>query len=270
MKIGFFDSGIGGLTVLHEAYHLLPGEEYIFYGDTDHVPYGLKSNDEIKEYAGGIMDFLVNKGADAVVIACNTASSVAAQMLRENYDLPIIAMEPAVKPALETDERILVTATPVTLREEKLKNLIKREGGEGRTDLLPLPGLVEFAEKEDFESDELKDYLKRALSQYDTSVYSAVVLGCTHFNYFKDSFKEFFGPGMHLADGAEGTVKRVAQLLKIETDKGRQKLVINDISDLSEKLHTQYYLSGREAVDEETLGHFMRLHNRLEEMRNVS
>lgn len=101
MKIGFFDSGIGGLSVLHEAYHMLPGVEFIFYADTDHVPYGKKTAEEILGYARESTSFLVKCGVDAIVIACNTAKSVAVETLRKEYSLPIVSMEPAVKPAVE-------------------------------------------------------------------------------------------------------------------------------------------------------------------------
>ncbi|MCR5784908.1 MAG: glutamate racemase [Eubacterium sp.] len=270
MKIGFFDSGIGGLTVLHEAYHLLEGSEYIFYGDTDHVPYGLKTNDEIMGYADDILKFFVNENVDAAVIACNTASAVAAKRLREKYSLPIIAMEPAVRPALKTDERILVLATPVTLREEKLKNLIKREGGDGRTDLLPLPDLVGFAEKEEFDSENVREYLSDKFSDYDVDLYSAVVLGCTHFNYFKDVIREYFSDKTELIDGAVGAVKRAADLLGAKVKTEDEKLEIKDINSLFKTYKTTYYFSGKKVVDDASLSHIMRLHNRLEKMRNIS
>ena len=96
MKIGIFDSGIGGLSVLHEAYHQLPGQEFMFYADTDHVPYGLKTPEQIMGYAEEITEFLLQRGAQAIVIACNTATSVAVKELRKNYDIPILGMEPAV------------------------------------------------------------------------------------------------------------------------------------------------------------------------------
>lgn len=266
MKIGFFDSGIGGLTVLHEAYHFLGDNEYIFYGDTDHVPYGRRSNEEIMSYADEITQFLIAKDVNAIVIACNTASSVAASALRSKYDLPIIAMEPAVKPALKTDanKRILVTATPVTIREAKLRNLIKREGGEERIDLLPLPDLVGFAENEMFESDEARSYLEKMLADYNKDEYSAVVLGCTHFNYFAKIFSQIFGKDTLIIDGKGGTVRRIAELLGIDTCENEQDMTMNDISQLENIYHTEYYFSGRRVNDAEELGHIMRLHNQLE------
>ena len=155
MKIGIFDSGIGGLSVLQEAYHQLPDQNYIFYADTDHVPYGKREPSEIMEYSRQCAYFLLEQGVDAIVIACNTATSVAVQQLREEISLPIISMEPAVKPAVELVKpaaeqveraaehkpdatagaealhhvdahRVLVMATPVALREVRVRNLIER------------------------------------------------------------------------------------------------------------------------------------------------
>ena len=112
MKIGFFDSGIGGLTVLSEALKRLPNHEYLYYADTDHAPYGPKPKEEVREYVFKAIEFLVNEGAQIIVIACNTATSIAVSELRQKYSIPIIGMEPAVKPAIESVEnstkRVLV------------------------------------------------------------------------------------------------------------------------------------------------------------------
>ena len=267
MKIGIFDSGMGGLSVLHQAMHKLPEEEYVFYADTDHVPYGLKTKEQILLFSEEITKFLIEENVDCVLIACNTASACAASVLREEYRLPIIAMEPAVKPALHTGKnRILVTATPVTLREEKLKNLIAREGGADRIDLLPLPELVTFAEREEFSSDAVLSYLREALRGHEVAEYSAAVLGCTHFNYFKPAFREILGGDVCLIDGNEGTIRHTAEVLGLETvqDSG-VKISFCDVSDMQSRFSVSYYYSGREITDRESLSHIMRMHNRLEE-----
>jgi len=275
MKIGLYDSGIGGLSVLQEAYHLLPDEEYIFYADTDHVPYGLKTSGEILKYAEESVGFLIEKGVDAVVIACNTATSVAVKPLREKFELPIISMEPAVKPAVEYlesapeesgDKRVLVIATPVTLREEKLRGLIERVDVRHRVDLLPMPRLVEFAERERFDSEEVSAYLKERFAGINTEKYGALVLGCTHFNYFKDMYKPFFPEGTRIFDGNEGTVRQLARRLSLSAlnneDDMMKHLKADDIVD-----RTAYYTSGRKADSPAILEHFRRLHERLEDMR---
>lgn len=269
MKIGFYDSGIGGLSVLHEAYHQLPEEEYLFYADTDHVPYGTKEKEEILGFARESVNFLVEQGVDAVVIACNTATSVAVEILRQEYSLPIVSMEPAVKPAVEHADhgRILVIATPVTLREAKLKNLIDRVDERHQVDLLPMPELVRFAETEKFSGDEVLHYLEDRFKQVDTSKYSTLVLGCTHFNYFKDLYRQFFPGNIQLMDGNYGTVRHLAHRLGIERRKESERIIFTTRSEMLR--NTVYFASGRKVEDPDMLEHFRRLHNRLEDMREI-
>lgn len=273
MKIGIFDSGIGGMSVLHEAYHLLPPDlEYIFYADTEHVPYGLKTPQQIKGYVTEITQFLIEKGVDAIVVACNTATSVAIEEIREKFTLPILGMEPAVKPAVEGTEnrRVMVIATPVTIRESKLQHLLQRVDEDHRVDLLPMPQLVTFAEREEFEGPQVEDYLRSQFSEYDLSRYCALVLGCTHFNYFKPSYRKYFGDGVMLIDGNAGTIHHLAQVMHIETtqESGRE-ILFADTRQMLETGHTQYYMSGKEVSEEKMLEHLMRLHNRLEAVRGI-
>ncbi len=270
MKIGIFDSGIGGLSVLHEAYHQLPKQEFIFYADTENVPYGTKSPEQILGYATRITDFLIDKGAQAIVVACNTATSVAIKELRRNYDIPILGMEPAVKPAVEGTEkkRIMVIATPVTIRQDKLRDLLHRVDEDHRVDLLAMPKLVEFAEREEFDSPAVKEYITSQFGAFDKAKYCALVLGCTHFNYFKPSYREYFGDETLLIDGNEGTVRHLADVLSLDRtqdidmsfDKENEMLWMNN---------TKYYFSGKEISGGETLEHLKRLHLRLEKVRNI-
>ena len=219
MQIAVFDSGLGGMTVLHDLIKRMPDEDYIYYADTAHVPYGTKPKEEVRKYIFEAMDFIVQQGVKAIVIACNTATSVAVQGLREKYkDLPIIGMEPAVKPALEKKSqpgrRVFVTATALTLREEKLHNLIAKLDGENIVDLLPLPGLVELAEKFSFDEKAVRPYLEEVFGPYHLSDYDAIVLGCTHFPFFKDTFRKILPPEMAIIDGNIGTIKNLQHQLK--------------------------------------------------------
>lgn len=217
MKIGFFDSGIGGLTVLSEALKRLPQHEYLYYADTDHAPYGPKPKDEVRQYVFEAIEFLVNKGAEVIVIACNTATSIAINELRAKYTLPIIGMEPAVKPAIEltkgTGKRVLVTATPLTLKEEKLQCLINKLDQDHVTDLLPLPDLVRFAERFDFSDETVIPYLRAQLASYEVDAYGAIVLGCTHFPLFSSHFKKIFPSDIQLIDGSVGTVSHLESII---------------------------------------------------------
>jgi glutamate racemase len=256
MKIGIFDSGIGGLTVLHQALLTLPKEDYIYYADTDNVPYGTKRKEEIIGYVDQAVDFLVGKGVKAIVIACNTATSTAAEYVRSKYTLPILGMEPAVKPAVarSNGKRVMVIATPLTVREEKLRNLIQQVDDDHRVDLLALPGLVRFAEAGLFEGKEVEQYLRAELNDYKLENYSALILGCTHFNYFKDTYRNIFPKGVAFIDGSVGTVN---YLKKILTE--RKQLENNHGI-------VEYYMSGRPVYREEELEHLANLHERLDKM----
>lgn len=260
MKIGFYDSGIGGLSVLQTAMQMLPNEEFIYYADTDHVPYGEKTNEEILQFARRATDFLIAKDVKAIVIACNTATSVAAKYLRAEHTMPIIGMEPAVKPAVEekNHKRILVSATPVTIREKKLHDLIERVDLHHDTDLIALGGLVTFAEKGEFSSPAVEAYLKEALSPFDLQRYSSFVLGCTHFNYFKDTLRKILPEHIRFVDGCAGTARQLKNVLA-------QRGLLEQ-----NKRSAEFYFSGRPADTAEERAYFDRLLQRLDDMAKIS
>lgn len=256
LKIGFFDSGIGGLSVLHQALKVLPPEEYLFYADSDHVPYGEKTSEEIARYADEAVRFLLQEGAGAIVVACNTATSVAIELLRRKYSVPILGVEPAVKPAVEQSGggRVLVVATPVTVREKKLRDLIDRVDRRHIVDLQPLPELVRFAERLEFRSDAVTSYLRGAFSDRTLSDYTFLVLGCTHFNYFKDTFREVFPQQTSILDSCAGTVHHLAKILK---ESGMPE---------SRACSVAYYRSGRKVTEPESLRQMDCLLRRLDKM----
>ncbi|MCI1858356.1 MAG: glutamate racemase [Sporolactobacillus sp.] len=217
MKIAIFDSGIGGMTVLHHARRLLPGEDFIFYADTAHVPYGEKPKDEVQNYVLEAADFLTARHLKALVIACNTATSIAINDLRKKYDFPVLGIEPAVKPAVMESEKkrkkVLVMATRLTLKEEKFHHLVKRIDKHDIVDGLPLPGLVTLAERFDFDPKDVLPYLREQLRPFDVAQYGTVVLGCTHFPFFKDSIVRLFPVGTDIIDGGYGTAKNLKRVL---------------------------------------------------------
>ena len=189
--IGVFDSGIGGLTVLKKIIKVLPNEKYIYYADTDNVPYGTKPKEDVKKYVKEAVEFLIKNNVKVIVIACNTATSIAIKDLRNEYSLPIIGIEPAVKPAIENrcNKKVLVMATPITIREEKLHNLVNGLNAESNVDLIAMPKLVEFAEAGEFDSNKVTEYLISQLKDFDLEKYSELVLGCTHFPFFKEEIR---------------------------------------------------------------------------------
>ncbi|MDU6827281.1 MULTISPECIES: glutamate racemase [Campylobacter] len=265
MKIGIFDSGLGGLSVLNEALKKLPNEEFLYYADRKNVPYGLKSKDEILKFSSHAVKFLIDQGANAIVIACNTATSAAINELRAKFDLPIIGMEPAVKKAADLNRegenlaslRTLVIATPLTARGAKLKELIERVDSEHLVDVLALPRLVEFAENENFTCDEVKEYLHEEFAKFKLQNYYALVLGCTHFNYFKDSLREILPTGVSLIDGNEGTInKLISELSRLNLAHGKGQSV-------------EYFYSDAKIYDNGELARIGRYLARLDKMLEI-
>ena len=213
MKIAFFDSGIGGLSVLAEALRRFSGAEFLYFADEDHVPYGTKSRAQIVRLSLDAVGFLVSRGADAVVVACNTATSAAISELRGAFSVPVIGMEPAVKLAADSFgvRPTLLIATPLTIAGEKLVRLVGRL--ECETWNLPLPSLVEFAQDLEFDSPAVRAYLQGELAKFELERLSSLVLGCTHFNYFKDVLREILPPQVRIIDGIDGTLNRLASEL---------------------------------------------------------
>ena len=243
MKIGIFDSGIGGLSVLASASEKISAD-FVYYADTDNVPYGEKKKDEIVEYSFKAISFLIEKGVDAIVVACNTATSAGIGAFRERYSLPIIGMEPAVKRArdLYGDRgKIIVSATDFTIRGGKLSRLISSLGVEDKVSLLPLSGLVRFAEIGDFESDEVHEYLKNALSGQDIEKSGSFVLGCTHFIFYKGLIRSILPSHIEIVDGNEGTVNQLIRRINKECAN----------ADVKGEGRIEYYLSGRETTEAE-------------------
>ena len=213
MKIAFFDSGIGGLSVLAEALRRFSGAEFLYFADEDHVPYGTKSRAEIVRLSLDAVGFLVAHGADAVVVACNTATSAAISELRGAFSVPVIGMEPAVKLAADSfgARPTLLIATPLTIAGEKLARLVGRL--ECETWSLPLPCLVEFAQDLEFDSPAVRAYLQGELAKFELERLGSLVLGCTHFNYFKDVLREILPSHVRIIDGIDGTLNRLASEL---------------------------------------------------------
>ena len=178
-SIGFFDSGVGGLSVLKEACALMPEENYIYYGDSANAPYGEKSREEIFELTMRGVGYLISSDIKALVIACNTATSAVIDQLRKEVDIPVIGMEPAIKPALAAVEgKVLMMATPATIKLERYNNLLERFNARERVINLAcnkLAGIIEHSVLS--HNGELDDYLKELLAPYKNKGIEAIVLG---------------------------------------------------------------------------------------------
>jgi len=214
--IGIFDSGSGGISVLRTALRMLPNERFLYYGDTRNAPYGTKPEEEIIRLARHVAEHLLHEGCKALVIACNTATCAAAATLRALYpDLIIIGMEPALKLAhdLRPEGDILVLATPVSLSSEKYRRLYTAYGEHAHS--LPCPGLMDFVERGDTDSAELKAYLTEKFAPFmqNGSAPAAVVLGCTHYVFLRRTVKSLLPEGTLVLDGNEGTVRQLGRRL---------------------------------------------------------
>ena len=209
--IGVFDSGVGGIGTLAALRRELPRERFLFYGDTANAPYGTKTRQDCMACIERVMDHLLAQDVKAVVIACNTATAVAAKELRARYDLPIIGIEPALKPAHELRHggSVLVLATPMTLRLEKFQALYAKYG-EGAIPL-PCPGLMELVEAEDNEA--ARRYLLALFAPYDLHAVDAVVLGCTHYVFLRPILAEILPDTVSVLDGNEGTARQLRRVL---------------------------------------------------------
>lgn len=259
MKIGFFDSGVGGLSVMHLALRCLANEQFIFYADEEHVPYGEKTIEQITGYVDDAIRFMIEKEAKVIVIACNTATSAAIHEIRKKYSIPIIGMEPAVKKSLTMCEnhRVLVAATPVTIKGEKLRYLIQNTEQGNLVDLVAIPELVSFAEHGEFKSDQLISLLKDRFSSFEIDNYSSIVLGCTHFNYFKDTLRQILPKHIKFVDGNEGTVNRLINELRHIKGFENNKQTI------------EYYYSGKKVTDSKELSRIDECLKRLDQMIEI-
>lgn len=233
MKIGFFDSGVGGLSVLQTAIQVLPPQQYIYFADTDNAPYGTKSKKVIKKLMYRVADFFKEKKVDALVIACNTATSAAVKDLRKTYDFPIIGMEPAVKPAIEKSKgkKVVLFATELTLKEKKLKNLIARLDAKSKVKSIPLQELVIFAEQMKWDDPQVLKYLNKKLKEIEWQDYSSIVLGCTHFLFYKKLFQKILPAHIEIIDGNLGTVLHLQNQVHLSSKRKKNKI--------------EFYISGR-------------------------
>lgn len=216
LPIAVFDSGVGGISVLRELVRQLPQEDFLYVGDCANAPYGDKPTRKVRELTLALFRRLEAVGFKAIVVACNTATSAAIRQLREQYpDMPVIGIEPALKPAVDRHPggRVVVMATETTLREEKFANLMARYRDRCDIRSLPCPGLMEFVERGELDSPALEAYLRKALSEELVSPPDAIVLGCTHYPFLRPVLRRIIGTQTELIDGSAGTARETARQL---------------------------------------------------------
>ncbi len=215
--IGVFDSGLGGISVLRALVRQLPGEDFLYFGDSVNAPYGGRSTEEIRLLSLRCCEMLLERGCKALVLACNTATSAAVTELRRRHpDTIIIGIEPALKPAIQRypKGKILVMATEATLREKKFAALMARYEQDCEICKCPCPELVAFVERGELEGASLEAVLQSRLRPFLSPKPQAVVLGCTHYPFLSNAISAVVGDKTELLDGSEGTAKETARRLR--------------------------------------------------------
>ena len=215
--IAVFDSGVGGISVLRQLRKLMPGENYIYYGDSANAPYGSRPTEQVRALTLAAAEKLVTEyPVKALVVACNTATAAAIEQLREKYsDLIVIGIEPAVKLAADhfPGGHLGVMATEVTLREEKFDHLMHRFDGNCTITKIPAPGLVKLIEAGKSDTPETDALLETLLGPFVGKL-DALVLGCTHYPFVSRRIGKVLGPDTLLLHGGKGTARETKRRLE--------------------------------------------------------
>lgn len=217
MPIGVMDSGVGGVSVLREMVELLPHEDFWFLGDSANAPYGEKSMEEIRELVFRHVGRMAETGIKAIVIACNTATSAAIAALREKYtDIPVVGIEPALKPAAlsEVHPRVIVMGTPATVKAEKFNNLLRQYRSQAEIIPIGCKGLMQYVEAGKMSGPETEDFIRGFLKPYMDRPIDDIVLGCTHYPFLRSAIRNVVGPDTNIIDGSYGTAHQLARRLK--------------------------------------------------------
>lgn len=218
--IGVFDSGFGGASTLRNILRLLPNERFIYFGDNANAPYGDKREDEILALSEAAADLLLHKGVKALVVACNTATSASINALRRKLDVPVVSVEPAIKPACETPGEgcVLMLATVATTKLARYKALQARMREPERVINVGCSGLVELIESGSAREEDILRLLEEKLSPFEGKKVDGIVLGCTHYPLIAPVFERYarahFKGACRLYDGNEGTARQLRRVLR--------------------------------------------------------
>ena len=217
--IGVFDSGVGGLSVLREIRRELPHESLVYIADSGAAPYGDRPAAFIQERSVAVTRALIDRGAKAVVVACNTATGAAVDVLRREFSLPIVAIEPAVKPAAAATRSgvVGVLATTVTLASTNLLRLVGQYPAPGSTEMQACPGLVEQVERGDVDSAETRALVEQYVRPLVGKGADTIVLGCTHYAFIEPLIREVAGPGVAVIDPAPAVARELRRRLNVES-----------------------------------------------------
>lgn len=225
--IGIFDSGVGGLSILREIHKQLAHEDLIYIADSAHAPYGDKSTEFIQQRSLALAQFLVNEQAKAIVIACNTATTEAIAHLRQHLEIPVVGVEPAIKPAAEHSKtRIIgILATQRTIQSRRLEELVHLYAKDATVIAQPCPGLVEAVEKSDAGQKQLAiDLLHHYTKEMKASGADTIILGCTHYPFLIAELRHVLGEEITILETGKPVATqllRILQLNQIENDTSR-------------------------------------------------
>ncbi len=237
-----FDSGVGGISVLRELIRENPKENFLYFGDSANAPYGEKTIEQVRDLSLGIAKYMVSQGVKAIVVACNTATSAAVREIRARYPgMPVVGIEPAVKPAAlagEKKQKVLVMATPMTISLPKLHKLQASLDSEAEFISLACPGLAGRIEKGNLEDPDLMEMLHSLLDEQRGQI-DSVVLGCTHYPFIQKQIQQVLGD-VPLYDGGAGTARELRRELiqfGLDTQEDKQgKVVFESSLDTKEEL----------------------------------
>jgi glutamate racemase len=213
--VGVFDSGVGGLSVAREIRRALPGEPLLYVADTAYVPYGDRGDDEVRARTLAIGEWMQAQGAKVMVVACNTASGAALELLRERLTIPVIGLEPALKPAVRETRngRVGVMATSGTLRSARFQRLVDNYADGVQVVRDPCPGLADLVEEGMLSGPELARRMETYVAPLREAGVDTVVLGCTHYVFVIDAVRDALGPDVLLLDSGEAIARRTRQIL---------------------------------------------------------
>lgn len=214
--IGIFDSGVGGLSVFREILKILPDEKYIYWSDSAHCPYGEKSREYIIGRAREITSWLIGQGAEIIVVACNTATAAAISTLREEFDVPFIGMEPAVKPAAQATRSgvVGVLATAGTLKATKYIDTRAKWAQNVRIEEHIGQGFVELVESGKINGEAAENVVERSLKPLLDAGADTIVLGCTHYPFLSDTIKKIAGDSIRIIDPAPAVARHLEEVMK--------------------------------------------------------
>lgn len=213
--VGVFDSGVGGLSVAREIRRALPSEHLLYVADTAYVPYGDRGEDEVRARTLAIGGWIQSQGAKVLVVACNTASGAALEALRERLTIPVIGLEPALKPAVRETKvgRVGVMATRGTIGSARFQRLVDNYADGVQVVRDPCPGLADLVEDGLLGGPELETRMEAYVAPLREAGVDTVVLGCTHYVFVRDAIQRALGPEVRLLDSGEAIARRTRQIL---------------------------------------------------------